>query len=229
MRVLIWISKGFLEDLAHVATQDEKNVDQMMILTDTDDVEEALIGGKVDVLLIGAGRLPEWTKIWSSGVLESAPTFCPIYISALPISDARLLEVGEVGIFDVADLTMNRDDIGQRLLDGYKGLRQRVPTHSAIAEKRIHESAFLRVISDATDRRILSLIAQGKFDKEISSELHLSLQTIRNRISRILNEVGARNRTHLALLITKSSCHEDDVVHDRDDFRPDHQPDHRVA
>lgn len=229
MRVLIWVSKGFLEDLARVATQDEKNVDHMMVLTDTAQVEEALVGGKVDILMIGAGRLPEWTKIWRSGVLNSAPTFCPIYIGALPISDARLLEVGQVGIFDVADLTMTRDEIGQRLLDGYKGLRQRTPIHSAIVDKRIHESAFLSVISDATDRRILSLIAQGKFDKEISAELHLSLQTIRNRISRILNEVGARNRTHLALLITESrgNCCSDDAP--RQNFDNDHRPDDQVA
>lgn len=202
MRVLIWVSKGFLEDLAQVATKDEKNVDRMMIMTETCAVAEAITGGKVDVVMIGASRLNEWRKIRDSGVVEAAPTFCSIYISALPLSDARMLEVNEAGICDVADLTMSRDEIGQRLVDGYKALRQRIPEHCDIVEKRINETVFLRVLSDPTDRQILLMIAQGKFDKEISAQLHLSLQTIRNRISRILNEVGARNRTHLALMVT---------------------------
>ncbi len=204
MRVLIWVSKGFVEDIARVSTKDEKNVDHMLVSTDTAFVREKITQGRLDVLMIGASRLSEWRKIWASGVIETSPTFFTIYVSTLPPSDARLMELSEEGIYDVADLTMSRDEIGQRLIDGFKGLRQRTPNNDCLIEKRIDQTVWLRMLSDETDRRILSLIAQGKFDKEISSQLHLSLQTIRNRISRILSEVGARNRTHLALLITES-------------------------
>lgn len=49
------------------------------------------------------------------------------------------------------------------------------------------------------DERILALIAFGMSDKEISSSLCLSSQTVRNRISRLLHEGSFNNRTALAV------------------------------
>ncbi len=53
----------------------------------------------------------------------------------------------------------------------------------------------------ATDREILSLIAQGMTDKQISQRVFLSAQTVRNRISRLLGLLGRENRTQLALMV----------------------------
>ena len=212
MRVLIWVSKGLLEDLAKVATREEQNMELLGVTTEVADVKEALLRGDVDILMIGMGRMKLWTEIWESNLLNDVPTFCPILVSSLPLSGAQLLEASSVGIFDVVDLTMDRDDMGQRLIDGFKGLRRRVPESTSTIEKRINESAVFRLLTDETDRKIVSLVAQGKFDKEIAEELYLSLQTIRNRLSRILTEFGARNRTHLALLFTHRTV--DDGPHD---------------
>lgn len=52
---------------------------------------------------------------------------------------------------------------------------------------------------NATDRRIIELVAEGLADKEIASLVFLSPQTVRNRISHILYVSGARNRTQLAV------------------------------
>jgi DNA-binding NarL/FixJ family response regulator len=110
------------------------------------------------------------------------------------------MEASQVGIYDAVDLTMDRDAIGQRMVDLYAQLQRDVPMQNGILDSRGGEHQLLRVITDETDRKILLLISQGKFDKEISQELFLSTQTIRNRVSRILTESGARNRTHLAIL-----------------------------
>ena len=53
-----------------------------------------------------------------------------------------------------------------------------------------------------TDHEILSLIAQGMTDKQISQRVFLSAQTVRNRISRLLGLLGRDNRTQLALMVT---------------------------
>lgn len=55
-------------------------------------------------------------------------------------------------------------------------------------------------VTDAVDREIVRLVASGFTDKEISDVVNYSHQTIRNRISRILGDTGARNRTHLACM-----------------------------
>lgn len=55
-------------------------------------------------------------------------------------------------------------------------------------------------VADETDREIVRLVAVGFTDREIAEIVNYSHQTVRNRISRILGETGARNRTHLACM-----------------------------
>lgn len=57
---------------------------------------------------------------------------------------------------------------------------------------------------DHVDEEIAAMIASGMADQEISNHLYLSLQTIRNRVSRMLHDSGVRNRTHLAMVYLTS-------------------------
>ena len=52
---------------------------------------------------------------------------------------------------------------------------------------------------DATDRRIIELVAHGLTNRTIAEHLHLSHQTVRNRITRIFDVTGVSNRTQLAV------------------------------
>lgn len=61
------------------------------------------------------------------------------------------------------------------------------------------ESAVI-FVSDETDREIVQLVASGFTDREIAEIVNYSHQTVRNRLSRILGDSGARNRTHLACM-----------------------------
>ena len=196
----MWISKGFLEDLARIATTGEKNFELVGLVTDTDEARKHLTSGNVDIVILGKGRFEEWSRLWREGTFDSVPQFCALLVTAIPVSTSILMEASQVGIYDAVDLTMDRDAIGQRMVDLYAQLQRDVPMQNGILDSRGGEHQLLRVITDETDRKILLLIAQGKFDKEISQELFLSTQTIRNRVSRILTESGARNRTHLAIL-----------------------------
>lgn len=212
LRVLIWISKGFLEDLARIATKGETNFELVGIVTDAGEAQELLTTGNVDVLLLGKGRLDEWSQMWRDDVFVHTPQFYVILVATIPVSTSTLLAASQTGIHDVVDLTMNRDDIGQRMLDLYSQLRRDTPKQNGMLEWYADRHHLLRDISGETDRKILLLISQGKFDREISQELFLSLQTIRNRVSRILADSGARNRTHLAVMFTRDIALEIDEV-----------------
>lgn len=61
-------------------------------------------------------------------------------------------------------------------------------------------------VNDLTDREkdICKLIANGKNNKEISDELFLSEGTIKNHITNILNKIGLRDRTQLAIFTIKN-------------------------
>lgn len=56
---------------------------------------------------------------------------------------------------------------------------------------------------DANDRMIASLIAQGYSDKQIAESVFLGLQTVRNRVSRMLSRFDKQNRTQLALMFAQ--------------------------
>jgi len=53
---------------------------------------------------------------------------------------------------------------------------------------------------DSIDESIVRLISYGFNNQEIAENVFLSVQTVRNRISRLLEESGARNRTHLSTM-----------------------------
>jgi DNA-binding NarL/FixJ family response regulator len=208
----MWVSKGFLEDLARIATKGEKHYELLGVVTETETARDLLTSGDVDIVILGHGRFGEWSRMWREGTFANTPQFCAMLVSAIPVSTATLMEASEVGIFDVADLTMDRGVIGERMLDLYAQLRRDRPMQNDMLESYANRHHLLRDISDETDRKILLLISQGKFDKEISQELFLSLQTIRNRVSRMLSESGARNRTHLAVMFTRERALEVDEV-----------------
>ena len=58
---------------------------------------------------------------------------------------------------------------------------------------------------DKVNTRILNLISHGLSDKDIASSMCLSAHTVRNRISRMLQDSGVENRTSLALLFSQSN------------------------
>ena len=45
---------------------------------------------------------------------------------------------------------------------------------------------------------MLALIADGRSNSEIASELHLSLKTVQNHVSRVLAKMQVRDRTQAA-------------------------------
>jgi DNA-binding CsgD family transcriptional regulator len=61
-------------------------------------------------------------------------------------------------------------------------------------------------VGDKTDVEIVEMIAAGYSDREIADAVCLNHQTVRNHVSRILCESGARNRTHLASMYLKFVC-----------------------
>jgi len=52
---------------------------------------------------------------------------------------------------------------------------------------------------DDMDRDIVDLVSLGLADREVAAAVHLAEQTVRNRLSRILEQSGLKNRTQLAV------------------------------
>lgn len=58
---------------------------------------------------------------------------------------------------------------------------------------------------DALDRKIIRLLADGKSNREIGEALNYSEGSIKNRITRILNSTGLKDRTQIAVFALKNN------------------------
>jgi DNA-binding NarL/FixJ family response regulator len=52
----------------------------------------------------------------------------------------------------------------------------------------------------AAEIRVLRLIARGNANKEIARELSLSEETVKGQVRNILSKLGAKDRTHAAMI-----------------------------
>lgn len=90
------------------------------------------------------------------------------------------------------------------------GLQLINPVEVRAASKRVNAipSNVLSTLSQ-TDREIAILVSQGLTDKDIAAAIHFSVQTVKNRVSKILTQIGAANRTQLAVLVATSMSKEE--------------------
>jgi two-component system, NarL family, response regulator DevR len=125
-----------------------------------------------------------------------------IILTGFP-SDDLVFEAGRLGTFDVIDKSCSTKEVAARVRSAVSGRRVLDDFARRAAKERLAEKGLLAYRDlGATDREILSLIAQGMTDKQISQCVYLSAQTVRNRISRLLGLLGHDNRTQLALMVT---------------------------
>jgi DNA-binding NarL/FixJ family response regulator len=54
------------------------------------------------------------------------------------------------------------------------------------------------------DERLLELISHGVSDEHIGEQLHLSADAVRANVRKVVQAMGARNRTHAVALALKT-------------------------
>jgi DNA-binding NarL/FixJ family response regulator len=119
-------------------------------------------------------------------------------------SDEALVTAYELGASAFVLKTGSSDDLIQTIRDVASGMRlinaAEVRSASESLEKR--GLGLIRKL-DANDRHIARLIAMGYSDKQIAETVYLGLQTVRNRVSRMLSRFDQENRTQLALFFSE--------------------------
>lgn len=161
-----------------------------------------LRGRRFDAAISGAREACEFIEIYSSIYWRKPPKVKKVCLAAFT-SDASLDWALQLGFDDLVDGTQSHEAIREQLITLVDGTRlPQIP--GCVVEQPQGSPHKLSVrLSDRIDREIVRLISRGYADREIADCVFLSPQTIRNRVSRLLERSGARNRTHLAVLYVR--------------------------
>ena len=115
-------------------------------------------------------------------------------------TDAALVDGFEAGASAVVSKNRPVRELHKIVLDAAANVPLLTSAVVGSAKKRLTESGYVWVDQlDETDRKMLELLTRGYTDRQIAGEVYLSLQTVRNRMSRLLQRFHLENRTQLAL------------------------------
>ena len=158
---------------------------------------------EVDVAILDV-RLKDESGVELAQRLRVDHPDCKIVMLTSFESDAALISSFEVGASAFLLKTGNAAELVSAVRSAAMGLRLINPmaVRDALTRIRANGAALIEKLDD-TDRRILRLIADGRSDKQIAESVHLNVQTVRNRVSRLLNQFGKENRTQLAVFIAR--------------------------
>jgi len=181
--------------------------------TDGSEVLAALDRHRVDVILMDL-RMPKVDGLAALELVRTQATPPPVIVLTTFDTDEavlRALRLGAAGFLvkDVppADIvraielvavgeSMLSPTVTRRLIDRLSGDRE--------ADRR-RSDALARFRSlTARDQEIALAIGQGKSNATIAGELHLSVSTIKSRVSSILAQLTLDNRVQLALLVQET-------------------------
>ncbi|MEU7134417.1 response regulator transcription factor [Streptomyces sp. NPDC046261] len=203
-----------------------------MVLASADDIEvvgEATDGGEVEALVdrhtpelvLMDIRMPTVDGLEATRRLRARPRAPEIVVLTTFISDdyvLRALQAGAAGfllkhthpdrIIDAVrraaagEPVMSPEALGRLIGTVTTGPRGTpVPAPARVGEGEAHR--LLGLLGDR-ELEVAVAIGQGKTNAEISSDLYMSVPTVKSHVSHILAKLGLNNRVQIALLVYRS-------------------------
>jgi DNA-binding NarL/FixJ family response regulator len=162
---------------------------------------EAAAGMNVDVAVMDVRLAGDSGFDLAAAMKRIQPECKVVMLTAFP-SDVALVKAYELGASAFHLKSDSAEGLIRTIKDVANGLRFIDANDVYAARQRLAATgADVLASVDDTDRKILALLAQGCTNAEISDQVYLSLQTVRNRLSNLLSKFKKRNRTELAIAL----------------------------
>lgn len=169
--------------------------------TDRKSALEAVAAHPIDVAVMDVRLGGDSGLDLASAVRRLQPDCKVVVLTAFP-SDVALVKAYELGASAFHLKNDSAEGLVSTIKDVANGLRFIDANDIYAARQRLAVSgADVLASVDDTDRKILALLAKGCTNAEISDQVYLSLQTVRNRLSNLLSKFKKRNRTELAIAL----------------------------
>lgn len=174
-------------------------IGHVVVAYGADQVIPKMSGQHYDVVLLTRAGMERCRQL-RHGLHGAALPRVMTVVGTSGFNPALISEAERARMDAVVSLNQSAEDLARELGEVVAGTRGfRTSANSASPQT---EPSALPDISyhDEMDVEIVRLVATGLRDKEISSRVHLSSQTVRNRVSRLLRDSRIENRTQLAAM-----------------------------
>lgn len=120
------------------------------------------------------------------------------------LEDEKVLEAVEAGAVTYVLKSVSSDELADVIRSAFRGLQVMNAEVSQALTRGLRERSS-RAGQDegegltGREMEVLLLIADGKSNKEIGDELHISIKTVKTHVSNLLMKCGVEDRTQLAI------------------------------
>lgn len=201
MRVLIYDHAGTVISWTTEVLSADPDVTLIGPAQDRVILYNLLRGRRIDIAVVGMKQCCEFLDVYNSIYWRQPPALKKMCLGSF-VNDATMDWALQLGFDDIIDSTDERDAIRRQIRDLHEGRRHITDLSGPDADTDDPHTLSVH-LNDVIDREIVRLISRGYADREIAEWVYLSPQTVRNRVSRLLERSGARNRTQLAVLFVR--------------------------
>ena len=147
-----------------------------------------------DVVLMDL-QMPEMNGLDALMAIRDEAPEARIIVLTTYAGDAQVLRAIKAG----ARGYLLKSALHRELLETIRGVHAGKKSLSAEVSYELAEHATDDVLTPA-EIRVLRLIAEGNANKEIAEQLSVSEETVKGQVRNILSKLGAKDRTHAAMI-----------------------------
>jgi NarL family two-component system response regulator LiaR len=157
--------------------------------------------GKMPQLVLMDLMMPEMNGVETTRALLGQYPELRIIILTSFLEDEKIVEAIEAGAVSYVMKTVSADE----LIYAMQGALKNMPVMSSDVSQALTRGLRKRSASHDVEgltereREVLLLIAEGRSNKEIGDELHISIKTVKTHVSNLLMKCDLEDRTQLAI------------------------------
>jgi NarL family two-component system response regulator LiaR len=157
--------------------------------------------GKMPQLVLMDLMMPDMNGVETTKALLSRYPQLRIIILTSFLEDEKVVEAIEAGAVSYVLKTVSADE----LIYAMQGAIKNMPVMGSDVSQALTRGLRKRSVSHEVEgltereREVLLLIAEGRSNKDIGDELHISIKTVKTHVSNLLMKCNLEDRTQLAI------------------------------
>ncbi|CAI6046858.1 response regulator [Cohnella sp. JJ-181] len=166
-----------------------------------DRLDAGAYGGRVPQLVLMDLMMPGMDGVDSTRAMLAKYPNVRIVILTSFLEDDKIVSAIEAGAVSYVLKTVSADELVYAMQGALRGM----PVMSGDVSQALTRGLRRRMTQDEDEgltereREVLLLIAEGKSNKEIGDELHISIKTVKTHVSNLLMKCELEDRTQLAI------------------------------